>query len=74
VRPDLVQVADVADVIARPILVHVLPTHRITDDRTDTRERLHNGAGVLTATPEIVDLCAPLSRDEGRDEAATSNA
>ncbi len=68
-RLHLGQIADVADVVPFPVLVHILPLHGFAGNGGDFLEGFKDGDTVVTTATDVVHLAAAGIIKEGVDEA-----
>src|SRR3982751_6783802 len=64
VRAQLAQVADVADMVAAPVLGHVLVPERPAEPRFRHLDALENRRAVPAAAADVVDLAGPRRLNE----------
>jgi hypothetical protein len=64
VSSHLAKIADVAHVVPFTGLLHIFPVHDFAGPVLDVTKRLKDGAGIVTTTTTIVDLCTPRGPDE----------
>src|SRR4051794_15784037 len=64
VSSELANVRDVADVVARAVLIHIAPPHRATEALLNHGEALENGGAVPSPSPDVVNLARARIGDE----------
>jgi hypothetical protein len=64
----LLQVRDVANMVAFPVLVHVFILHRFGGDGFNQSERLQDGNAVRTSSAEIIELADALGHNKPAHE------
>src|SRR5437867_3375183 len=74
VASKLAEIADVTDVVANSVLLHVVPAYMLAGKFLDELNALEHGSAVLPAAAQIVDFSRPGIPDEGLERGDHINA